>query len=407
MRLSTTFFKLFIGILGVFLLLSGVEFAFGVFDILEDSSSETLQTGTWTAGTPIYTAQEFYDFATSSTSASTDHYYLANDIDFTGFTWNYVSAFDTNQFQGTLSGNDYTLSNIVMTSTDTNSLMLSIFSRMDGATIRDVRVENYSMSISSTFLASSNIQSAVFDSQVTETNNIFENIRLSNINLISNSLNGTAALVAQVEANADLSIKNIKVSSLTAISSSKRAGGLISRVLRGTGTIIIEDVEVQGFIAAGNATSNTGGIIGTLQDVVCTIDRAVVEYTAEGTITLTDGSITYKSNKYVGGFVGNAKSTNFTISNSFYTGKLYTVYANLGSAIGREQKPVTLVDTYYSNVLFNNTYIAPTVTTGLHSILVNESSMPDIAWWNGFAVNFLTANALWSQDGTGRLYLEE
>ena len=95
MRLSTTFFKLFIGILGVFLLLSGVEFAFGVFDILEDSSSETLQTGTWTAGTPIYTAQEFYDFATSSTSASTDHYYLANDIDFTGFTWNYVSAFDT------------------------------------------------------------------------------------------------------------------------------------------------------------------------------------------------------------------------------------------------------------------------------------------------------------------------
>ena len=88
---------------------------------------------------------------------------------------------------------------------------------------------------------------------------------------------------------------------------------MISRVLRGTGTIIIEDVEVQGFIAAGNATSNTGGIIGTLQDVVCTIDRAVVEYTAEGTITLTDGSITYKSNKYVGGFVGNAKSTNFTI----------------------------------------------------------------------------------------------
>lgn len=407
MKLSTTFIKMFIGILGVFLLLTSIEFAFGVFDILEDNSSETLQTGTWTSGTPIYTAQEFYDFATSSTSIATDHYYLANDIDFTGFTWDYNSSFDSNEFHGALSGNDYTLSNITMTSTDTNSIMMSIFSRMNGATIRDVNIDNYSMLISTSFLDSSDIQSAVFASQVSGSNNLFENIRLNNIELISSSLEGTAAIVAQVEANTDLTIKNIKVLGLTAISSSKRAGGLISRVIKGTGTITIEDVEVQGFIAAGNRISNTGGIIGTLQNTSCSIDRAIVEYTAEGTITLTDGTVTYKSTKYAGGFVGNAKSGNFTVSDSFYTGNLYTTYTSMGSAIGREQTSVTMVNTYYSNVLFNDTYIAPTNTTGLHGIMVNESSMPDTTWWNGFSTNFFTANSLWAQDGTGRLYIEE
>jgi len=407
MKLSRAFIKMFVGILGVFLLLTGVEYAFGVFDVLEDNRSETLQTGTWTAGTPIYTAQEFYDFATSSTSSTTDHYYLANDIDFTGFTWNYDPAFDTNQFQGAFSGNDFTLSNITMTTTGTSAKMMSLFSRINGATIRDVKIENYTMLVSTTFINTSNAQSAVFASEVTGTNNLFENIRMDNINLIATSLKGTAAVVAQVQANADITLKNIKIQNLTAISSSKRAGGLISRVLEGTGVVLIEDVDVQGNISANNSISYTGGLIGTLQNVDCTVNRAIIEYTAEGTIALTDGSVTYKSNKHAGGFIGNNRSVNFTLTDAFYTGILYTVYGNMGSAIGREQQTPTMVNTYYSNVLFNDTYVAPTTTTGLHGTLVNESSMPNVAWWNGFAVNFFTVNSLWLQDGTGRLYLEE
>jgi hypothetical protein len=404
MNLKPTLLKLTIGILGVFLLLTGVEYGYSIFDILDDNRSETLQTGVWNAGTPITTAQEFYDFATSSTSLSTDHYYLANDIDFSGFVWTYTSAYNNNEFHGTLSGNNYTLSNITITSTDTNSIMVSIFSRMNGATIRDLKIENYKMGFSSTFFNSLALQSGVLASEVSGTNNLIENITLSNVDVIANSLNGAGGLIGQVQGNTDLTISNIKATDLTVLNTSKRAGGLISRVLRGAGTLIIEDIDLQGNIAGDNRTSNTGGLIGTLQDTSTSIDRVIVEYTAEGTIALSDTSITMKAERYVGGFIGNQKSSG-TITNAFYTGTLYETINYLGSAIGREQGSISLIDVYYSNVLFNATNTAPTNTTGLNGTLVLESAMPSISWWNGFAVDFYVANSLWQQDATGRLEL--
>ena len=179
---------------------------------------------------------------------------------------------------------------------------------------------------------------------------------------------------------------------------------MISRVIRGTGTLIIEDIDLQGNFAGDNRTSNTGGLIGTLQATAVTIDRVIIEYTSEGTIQLSDGPITMRSERYAGGFVGNQKSSG-TITNAFFTGVLYESYGHLGSAIGREQASMTLADVYYSNVLFNDTYVAPATTTGVHGTLVNEQAMPDITWWNNFATAFYSANSLWEQDGTGRLQL--
>jgi hypothetical protein len=352
--------------------------------------------------TPIFTAQEFYDFATSSTSLSTDNYCLRNDIDFSSFTWEYLDSHTTNQFQGTFNGRNHTLSNITIETSVSGTAYLSLFSRMNGGTIKNVGIENYGMGFTVAYYNSSSIQAGIFAGEVTGLGNLVENITIDNADVIGSSINGAGGLFGQVEDDAYLTIRNVKATNLTVLNSSKRAGGLISRANTGTGLIIIEDIELQGNIAAGNATSNTGGIFGTFRNLTGSISRVVVEYIAEGSIDLSDGTITFKSSKYVGGFVGNNNNSSIlTINDAFYTGELYNDLRYVGTVLGRRKTDITLNEVYYSNVLFVDDYI-PSSGIGINSTVVNASTMPNSTWWNGFYGNFSAANTLWTQDGTGR-----
>lgn len=405
MSLRTVFSKILILFLSIFVLGSFVGVAFGYFNLLSKSDSLEIGIGDWVIRTPIYTAQEFYDFATSSTSVSTDEYYLANDIDFTGFTWDYNSSYDSNIFKGTFDGAGFTLSNISITSTDTSSVGLSIFTKMDGATIKNVTIENFSMGFTSTFFNATPLESAVLVSDVIGINNIIENITLNNIEVIGNSLDGAGGLVTSVRGNADLIMRNIQATNVTVLNTSKRVGGLISRIFAGTGVVIIEDIDFQGNLASDSRTSNTGGIVGTVQDAQVSITRAIVEYEATGIINLADTSLTFASDRYVGGIVGNNNSPQLTISDSFYTGTLLTNIKYLGAIVGRERSSATITNTYYSNVIFKDNYVTPVNTTGLHGTIVNASSMPGITWWNSFAQVYMTSNSLWGQDLSGRLGL--
>jgi len=387
---------------------SFVGMSYAYFDTLQEGANENVTIGEWRDTCPslIYTAQEFYDFATSSTSNASDVYCLANDIDFSSFTWTHTSAFNTNQFQGTFDGKGYTLSNITMTSTDTATKYMSLFSRMNGGTIQNVTVDNFNMGFTTTFHNTVTYQSAIFAAEISGVNNTFDNITINNSQVIANSLQGAGGLVGQAEADTDITITNIKVRDLTVLNNSKRAGGLISRAIKGTGTITIEDVDFIGTVATNNATSNTGGIIGTVQNMTISFVRNIVEYTASGTVDLSDGSITYTSDKYVGGFIGNTQSAAvITFDDTFFTGELQTTFANLGSLIGRRKATATVTDSYYSNALFGTANTPSTSTGVLNATFVNATSMPSNAWWDTFKVDFDTANNLWAQDASGRLYL--
>ncbi len=352
--------------------------------------------------TPIFTAQEFYDFATSSTSLSTDNYCLRNDIDFSSFTWDYLASHTTNQFQGTFNGRNYTLSNITIETSVSGTTYLSLFSRMNGGTIKNVGIENYGMGFTVAYYNSSSIQAGIFAGEVTGLGNLVENITIDNADVIGSSINGAGGLFGQVEDDAYLTIRNVKATNLTVLNSSKRAGGLISRANTGTGLIIIEDIDLQGNIATGNVTSNTGGIFGTFRNLTGSISRVVVEYIAEGSIDLSDGTIAFKSTKYAGGFIGNNNNSSImTINDAFYTGELYNDIRYVGTVLGRGKSDITLNEVYYSNVLFVDDYI-PSSGTGINSTVVNASTMPNSTWWNGFYGNFSAANTLWTQDGTGR-----
>jgi len=267
-----------------------------------------------------------------------------------------------------------------------------------------VTVDNFKMGFDSTFFNASSLEVSVFASNVTGTGNLIENITLNDVELIANTLDGAGGLVTSVRGDADLIVRNIKATDVTVLNESKRSGGLISRIFTGTGTVIIEDVDFQGFVAADNRTSNTGGILGTSQSTATSITRAIVEYTAEGTVNLSDGPITYKSDRYTGGFLGNNNNTiGIDIIDSFYTGTLYENTKYMGSAVGREKRTTTsLTNTFYSNVLFNTTTTEPTNTTGIHATYANDT----LANWNIFANAYYSANSLWQQDAiTGRLEL--
>jgi hypothetical protein len=408
MKIRRLFLSITIAIFMVFSLslVTDDSFAYWASSIgsSNDSVTGTASLGIWDFSQPIYTTQEFYDFATSSTSSATDKYHLANDLDFSSFTWDYNSSYDSNTFKGEFDGRDYTLSNITVTSSDTSSVRVSIFSQIDGATIKNVTVDNFKMGFSNWFFNNSDLEASVFASNVKNAGNLIENITLNDVELIANTKNGAGGLVTTVKGGADLIIRNIKATDVTVLNEGKRSGGLISRILSGSGTVIIEDIDFQGFVASDSKRSNTGGILGTSASTTTSITRAIVEYTAKGTVTLSNTSITYKSNKYTGGFLGNNNNTiGIDIIDSFYTGILYENTSKMGSAVGLEKETTTnLVNTYYSNVMFNTTTTEPTNTTGIHATLV---SAIDLNWWNNFASVYYSANSLWQQDGTGRLEL--
>ncbi len=383
----------------------GITFAYWASSVFGDTEIITadVTVGDFEFCEPIYTAQEFYDFATSPTSLATDNYCLRNDIDFSGFTWDYLQAHTTNTFKGKFDGRDFTLSNITMETSVSGTAYLSIFSKMNGGTIKNVKIENYGMGFSVAYYNSSSLQAGIFAGRVSGVNNLVENITITNADVIGSSINGAGGLFGQIQANTELIIKNIKATNLTVLNSSKRAGGLISRANSGSGFIIIEDIDLQGYVATGSTASNTGGIYGTFRELSGSISRAVVDYISEGSIDLSDGTITYKSNKNVGGFVGNNNTNSLlTINNSFYTGELYNKISSVGTVLGRKKANITLNEVYYSNVLFVNGYIPSTSSNVINSTVVNASTMPSNSWWNGFYVEYALANSLWTQDGTGR-----
>ncbi len=408
MKISIFLRRLFMAVLVLAITGSFVGMSYAYFDTLQDGVNENITLGEWRDVCPnlITTPQEFYDFATSATSNTTDVYCLDNDIDFSGFTWIHISSYNTNQFQGTFNGQGYTLSNITMTSTDTATKFMSLFSRMNGGTIENVTIDNFNMGFTTSFHNSTTYQSAIFAAEVTGVGNTFENITINNSEVIANSLPGAGGLIGQAEADANIVIRNIKVRDLTVLNDSKRAGGLISRAIKGTGTITIEDVDFIGNVATNNATSNTGGIVGTVQNMTMSFTRILVEYTSSGTVNLSDGSISYTSSKYVGGFIGNTQTSSvLSFDDTFFTGELQTTYTNLGSLIGRRKSSSTVLDSFYSNALFGTSNTPSTSTGVLNATVVNATSMPSTTWWNNFKLDFDSVNNLWAQDASGRLYL--
>jgi hypothetical protein len=403
---------------------TGMSFAFWASSIASggsDSDGE-ITVGAW--GIPIFNAAEFYAFATKTDSLATDKYYLARDIDFTGFPWVYGAANYNLTFRGELNGNNKTLANLTISnvSTSTSYAYHGIFPRISGARIHDLTLSNVRMVINPT--TGTTKRAGIISGNAYGGTNVIENIKIINSSVQGSSSNGVGGLIGDVTGTTTVvTINRIKLSNMRVFSRSQNVGGLVGRIGSSGATVNISDIDFEGDVYSNSTSTTTGAIAGgvigyTIAGTKVNITRAIVEVTFQNTLVANVNYLTFGT-RYLGGFIGYnlSASSNINIAYSFMTGSLYTrsnditYVRDVGTVTGRTGVNATLDNVYHSFVLYRtNTGTSYTVTDqlGQMATVVNASAMPDEAWWDSAYSIFSAINNYWSQDPTtGRVYLDD
>ena len=97
-----------------------------------------------------------------------------------------------------------------MTTSETVNILFSIFSQIEGATIKNVKIHNFGPDLTTTAFGASQLESAIFASEAYGTNNLIENITITDSSVLGNTTDGAGGLVTTVKANASMTIRNIK-----------------------------------------------------------------------------------------------------------------------------------------------------------------------------------------------------
>ncbi|RJX23922.1 MAG: hypothetical protein C4537_07730 [Acholeplasma sp.] len=396
----------------------GMTFAYWASSVFgnQDDGSSAIDIGFW--GIPIYTAQEFYDFATKTNSVATDLYYLHNDIDFTGFTWTYNASNYNVTFRGTLNGNGKKLSNLTITNNSTSYLYNGIFPRGNGASVYDLTLENVN---TITNLSGTSQRSGLLFGNVWGGTNNISNIKVIDSSSQGNSTNGVGGLVGNVQNSTTiLNLSQIKATNLRVFNDTSYVGGLVGRIATSGGRVNMTDIDFEGDVYA-NIVTNTGasyagGLIGFVRSgAIFSVERAVVEATFQNTLVTASNYLVY-SNRYLGGIMGyNASATaNVTLNTVYVTGSLYTridtTRNDVGTVSGRDATQASLTNVYHAYVAYRSVgggvnYTA-TTQTGQMSTLVSASTPPSQAQYDTFYAWLVAGNPFWQQDLNGRPFLD-
>ncbi|MBU1094503.1 MAG: hypothetical protein KKH01_08580 [Firmicutes bacterium] len=372
--------------------------------------------GDW--GVPIFTTTEFFDMATDSSSNPADRYYLANDIDFTGFSWIYDAAIYNSTFKGELNGNNKIISNLTINNPSLSYLHMGIFARVDGARVSNLTLDNVQLE---TNLSGTSQRAGLFGGTAIGGTIVFENIVLNNCGVQGTSAGGVGGLLGQVRNSGTVvAISSIKVNNLKVFNQSSNVGGLVGRI-NADASVVLSDIDFLGDVYSNIVTSagssNAGGLVGyVLSGGFLSIERAIVESTFQNTLVTTSNYLGY-SNRYLGGMIGRNSSvgSNVTITNSFFTGSLYTRLdirnSDVGTVTGNDLETAVLSGVFYSYVAYRDTGGGITYTatgqTGQMSTVVSATSMPSHAWWDSAYTTLNAANPLWTQEPvSGRVYLD-
>lgn len=393
---------------------TGLSFAYWASSINGNVSQgvPVVTIGDW--GIPIFTAQEFYDFATKTNSLATDEYYLANNIDFTGFTWVYNATNNAVTFRGSLNGNYKTLSNLTITNTSTSYKYNGIFPRMSGGKVFNLTLNNVNTVTS--LSGTTQISGLITGNAYGGTNDI-TNITIINSGSQGNSSNGVGGLVGNVQnATTIVNLTHIKATNFKVFNRSAYVGGLVGRIATSGARVNMNDIDFQGEIFANTSSGYSGGLIGYVPSgAYFTLNRAVIEANFQNTLVTNATYYLKYSDRYLGGVIGRnaAVTANVKLTDVFFTGSLYnqtnTRRNDVGTVSGLDTTQATLLRTYYSYVAYRTSTgtISYTQTgqTGQMSTVVSKTAMPTLTWWNGFYAYFSASNNYWQQDGTGRPYL--
>ncbi len=315
--------------------------------------------------TEISTPAAFYAMASVETSGS---YALVTDLDFTGFTWDTTNA----SFKGKLYGNGYTISNLTMNSTTQYG---GIFSRANGATIRDLVLDN--INVVTTARAGALIGRAE-NALVT-----IENVILMNATVQGADSNGVGALLGMAANHVIL--KNVAIidSNVTTVGQ-KNVGGVVGRV--DGGLLEAEDVYVNS-VTVTTATAGTdiaaGGFVGYVRDSLASVVQLnrVVMVNVEVNAVMAGGLFGYVR------LPGTATATNVYVEVSFTHSE--PTHAGL---IGRVNDTASYLDQTSIYGSFTGA-VQNAQTQDLANTVIPENQ----AWWQTNIPSFVD-NPLWVFD---------
>lgn len=224
----------------------------------------------------IETKEEFNSLASkgkkdSETPTPTTIYSLANDLDFTDYTWKIPSKTDAKAFSGLFNGNGHTISNISITgsSADKN---INVFFKISNGTVMNVHFDH--ILLNNTNTASGKIVGVIGDMQ----GGYLYNIKLTNVS--ARGRESVGALVGQVTGKenyiSQCSLVNpipekIEDNEYIISAVNKYAGGIVGNGQKNDDQsdfkLVISNCMVKAIIGDGNdAGGNTGGILGRVKN---------------------------------------------------------------------------------------------------------------------------------------------
>ncbi|MBE0700351.1 MAG: InlB B-repeat-containing protein, partial [Acholeplasmataceae bacterium] len=317
-------------------------------------------------GTPIMSVEEFYTFATSGTS---DAYYLANDLDFTGYTWIYKTA----TFKGILDGDGKTISNL-------NINVMGIggfFTTINNGTVKNLIIDNTHVNS-----VSGSQRAGLIAGQTGGGINTVENVTIINSSVTASRQEGAGLVFGQAKHETIFNHIIIMDSQVTNILDN--AGSLIGQ---GDGTsitasnIYINNVTVR---AQKSVDSRAGGLFGEMKGggQIHVNNAVMVNMDIEGP-------------DYTGGIIGRSYADNISsLDHIFFSGRI----ANTGAS--KTHSGTIAGGIAIANV--SNIYMASLITQGTQgdSNLASEFIFETIEeldndWWHTFLPN-IADHLLWT-----------
>lgn len=256
----------------------------------------------------ITTCAEFQQLAISGGEAN-KIYLLANDLDFTGYSW---STSNAQGFVGLLDGQGHTVKGITMSGTSDGGV--AVFSSLKGGTIMNINFEDISLTNTGTKVG---IIAQAYGGYL-------YNIHMKNI--YATGSQRVAALVGQVlEASTPLYIDRISLVNTKAdaiiFASSQRAGGIVGLIQPSSAPVYNVNVQISNCYVNAVIGKQTAGQSG---GIVATFDTQKVTISHYLSITNCYFAGTVKANSRSGGILGYQQGTGtLRISNCVSYGDIY------------------------------------------------------------------------------------
>lgn len=315
-------------------------------------------------------------------------YRLANDLDFTGITWNQTGTASSPNyapvFRGVLDGNGKTLSNITIVGAEASSFT-GIFQRANGAHIFDLTIDTITVT---------NGRAGALIGRVENNLTTVEDVIIKNATINGSDANGVGILIGQ--ASQAITLNRIVIQDSSATAATKNVGALIGR---SDHVANITDLYIVNSSARSSANSTDAGIGG------------VIGYTNAATSAITLTRVVLEDVELIGrssgALVGYYRYGSL-VATDVFTQVTFTAIPGDGAShygvVGRRNADSNTTDPVFTNYYASFVNLVVTAqTVQLNAEFMVLSSEITEAMWNTNLTAF-EESVLWTFDATSQFY---